>query len=80
VNEQPSKRLKYPHEVRHFGENVRREREARKMTQENLADESGLDIRTIQRIERFEINPSLDVVIGILKGLKIEPGLLIKSA
>jgi transcriptional regulator with XRE-family HTH domain len=46
--------------------------EARGLTQDQLADESGIDIRPIQRIEACEQNPSLDLVISLTTvGLKM---------
>jgi len=55
-----------------FCNNVKREREIQGLTQDQLADESGIDIRTLQRIEACEQNPSLDLVISLSIGLKME--------
>jgi transcriptional regulator with XRE-family HTH domain len=43
-------------ELVRFGGNIRRERLARKITQEQLAEKVDLNIRTIQKIEAGEIN------------------------
>lgn len=42
--------------IREFGGNVRRERVAQNLTQEWLAEEIGLHPRTLQKIERGDIN------------------------
>ena len=42
--------------LKSFGANVRRERAARKMTQEKLAELADLNVRTLRRIEAGEIN------------------------
>jgi transcriptional regulator with XRE-family HTH domain len=39
-----------------FGANVRRERTARNLTQEKLAERADLNIRTLQKIESGELN------------------------
>jgi transcriptional regulator with XRE-family HTH domain len=43
-------------QLKRFGANVRRERMARRMTQEKLAEVVELNIRTIQKIEAGRIN------------------------
>jgi transcriptional regulator with XRE-family HTH domain len=50
-----------------FGASVRRERVARGLTQEKLAELAGLHIRSLQKIEAGEINLLLTTVIR-LKG------------
>jgi transcriptional regulator with XRE-family HTH domain len=42
--------------IKQFGQNVRRERNARAISQEKLAEKVDLNIRNIQRIEAGEIN------------------------
>jgi transcriptional regulator with XRE-family HTH domain len=42
--------------IKLFGQNVRRERNARAISQEKLAEKVDLNIRNIQRIEAGEIN------------------------
>jgi transcriptional regulator with XRE-family HTH domain len=39
-----------------FGQNVRRERTGRRISQEKLAEKADLNIRNVQRIEAGEIN------------------------
>jgi transcriptional regulator with XRE-family HTH domain len=43
-------------ELSRFGANVRRERTARHVTQEKLAEKADLNIRTLQKIEAGELN------------------------
>lgn len=43
-------------EISKFGANVRRERTARRLTQEKLAEMVDLNIRTVQKVESGEIN------------------------
>lgn len=45
-----------------MAEVVRRERELREMTQEQLAYGAGVSLRQVQRIERQESDPRLDTV------------------
>jgi transcriptional regulator with XRE-family HTH domain len=67
------KRAKHKAYLSAFCRNIKKERESRDLTQDQLAEESGIDIRTIQRIEACEQNPSLDVVISLIIGLGLEP-------
>jgi len=57
---------------RKFGEKVKELRMTRKMSQEKLGFESGLDRTYISGIERGERNPSLKNIGRIAKALKIE--------
>jgi transcriptional regulator with XRE-family HTH domain len=43
-------------ELSHFGANIRRERTARNITQEKLAERADLNIHTLQKIEAGELN------------------------
>jgi len=52
-------------ELRTFGANVRRERVAKGMTQERLAELADLNLRTIQKIEAGRINILVTTVIRI---------------
>jgi transcriptional regulator with XRE-family HTH domain len=42
-----------------FGETLKKLRESKGLTQEKLSEQSGIALRTVQRIERDEVNPSL---------------------
>lgn len=54
-----------------FGEAVRRARIAANLTQESLADNSGLDRSYIGGVERGERNPTLSVIEKIAAGLGV---------
>jgi len=54
-----------------FGEAVRAARTASGLTQEELADRSGLDRSYIGGVERGERNPTLTVIEKIAEGLGI---------
>ena len=56
-------------QVRAFGANIRRERNALGMTQEKLADKVGLNPRTIQKIEAGKLNVLLTTVLRFGKAL-----------
>lgn len=54
-------------------EEVRRIREARGLTQAQLADRSGLNQATISKIERGTANVTLDVILHIAEALGVQP-------
>ena len=54
-----------------FGQAVRELRVARGLTQEELADDAGLDRSYIGGVERGERNPSLSVIEKIAEGLDV---------
>ena len=56
-----------------FGQNVRRVRKERGLSQEALADEVGLAVTYVGQIERGIRNPTLDVVERFAKVLGTEP-------
>ena len=53
-----------------FGTNVRRERNARNLTQEKLAELVDLNIRTLQKIEAGELNVLITTAIRLQRALK----------
>jgi len=55
--------------LQYLGANIRRERTARAITQENLAELADLNIRTIQKIEAGSINVLITTVLRIQKAL-----------
>jgi transcriptional regulator with XRE-family HTH domain len=55
--------------LKQLGDNIRRERVAKEITQERLAELSDLDIRNVQRIEAGEIDVLLTTFIRICKAL-----------
>jgi len=57
-------------ELDRFGANIRRERSARNLTQEKLAELADLNIRTVQKIEAGELNVLITTAIRIQRALK----------
>jgi transcriptional regulator with XRE-family HTH domain len=53
-----------------FGANVRRERMAKELTQEKLAELVDLNIRTVQKIEAGDVNILFTTIKRIQKALK----------
>ncbi|QQG47966.1 MAG: helix-turn-helix transcriptional regulator [Candidatus Woesebacteria bacterium] len=60
-----------------IGKNIRKIRERKEITQEQLALDAGLNRAYIGYIERGERNPSTDTVVKIAKALKVSPKELI---
>ena len=58
------------------GINVRKLRLAQKLTQEDLAADSGIDMRYLGGIERGQENPSVAVIGNIAKALGVHPSTL----
>ena len=59
--------------------NVRRERNARKLTQEELADRAGLSARYLGSIERGTVSASVTVLGRIAQAFRIDPCELIRG-
>lgn len=59
--------------------NVRRERQAKQLTQEELADRAGLSARYLGSIERGRVAASVKVLGRLAQALRIEPCDLIRS-
>jgi transcriptional regulator with XRE-family HTH domain len=55
-----------------IGENIKKIREQRGTTQEELADKVGVHVSYISRIERGVVNPSVEVLENIAKALKVK--------
>ena len=55
--------------LKQLGDNVRRERIGKKMSQQQLAEFAGLNIRNVQRIEAGEIDVLLTTTVRIQKAL-----------
>jgi len=54
-----------------FGNNLRKVRKSKKFTQEQLANDIGIEISQISRIERGILNTSISTVFAISKVLNI---------
>ncbi|MCW3105280.1 MAG: hypothetical protein JWO09_3720 [Bacteroidetes bacterium] len=59
--------------IKAFGKNLKKIRQAKKVTQEQLAFATGLELSQIGRIERGVINTSISNVFEIAEALEIEP-------
>lgn len=57
-------------QLRAFGERLKQVRRKKKITQEQLADLSGLDLSHIARIETAKRNPKLTTLIVLAKALQ----------
>lgn len=56
-----------------IGKTIRKTRESKKITQEQLALDAGLNRAYIGYIERGERNPSTNTLVKISKALKVPP-------
>ena len=72
-------KTKHPALVR-LGENVRREREARRLTQEQLAEKAEMDPTYISGIERGVRNCSILSFLRVATALEVQPGTLLEAA
>jgi transcriptional regulator with XRE-family HTH domain len=59
--------------------NLRRLRHERDLTQEDVADLTGLSSRYVGSIERARVSASVTVLGKLAEALNVEPSLLIKS-
>jgi len=64
----------------HIAGNIRRLRERKKLTQEELAEMSETDTRFIQRIERGVVNFSIDILVSIAEALGVSPTTLFRPS
>jgi transcriptional regulator with XRE-family HTH domain len=61
--------VKNPLGVKEFGIHLRRLREERNLSQQELADLSDVAKKTIQRIENAKYSATIDIIISISKGM-----------
>lgn len=66
-------------QLKTFGMNLRRERMAKKITQEKLAELVDLNIRTIQKIEAGDVNILLTTVLRLRNVLGCSWGSLMEK-
>lgn len=62
------------------GENIRRIRHQRGLTQEQLAEELGLSVRYLAGVERGERNLSLDTLDDLAERLRVQTEALLPSS
>jgi len=63
--------------LKQIGSNIRKYRRARKISQENLANECGMDYSQLNRMELGKVNFSISYLFRIAKALEISPEELI---
>ena len=66
-------------QIKAFGANLRRERTRKKITQEKLAEQVDLNIRTIQKVEAGHVNILLTTVLRLRKALSCSWGELMEK-
>jgi transcriptional regulator with XRE-family HTH domain len=69
----------FENDLKQFGTEIKSLRKAKKITQLQLASLCDIDIRSIQRIEKGEFNPSLRVLIRIANAFEMSLSNLIKQ-
>lgn len=55
-----------------LGENIRKIRDLKGFSQQNLADEIGTDQKTISRIEKGSLSPKFETLVAITKALNVK--------
>lgn len=63
--------------VAKLGANLRELRDERGLTQEELAERSGVQAGEISRIEAGKRDPRVSTVLRLAKGLRVSPGRLL---
>jgi transcriptional regulator with XRE-family HTH domain len=63
-----------------FARNLRNARHARRLSQEALADEAGIDRTYVSALERARYSATIDVVDKLAKALDIDPGALLQRS
>ncbi len=69
----------FDNDLKQFGDGVKSIRKTNKITQLQLASLCDVDVRTIQRIEKGEFNPSLRVLTRIANAFEMTLSGLIKA-
>ena len=72
--------MKHPLSGASLGREIRRRREAREMTLEDLAERSGLTTNYVGSVELGHRDPSLSTILALAKGFGIRPGTFFPSA
>ena len=66
-------------EVLYIGDRLRDLRKRKLLTQEQLAERSGVGIATIVRVERNQVEPRGSTIRKLAEALSIEPEELVKA-
>lgn len=67
----------FTEQVKQFGLTIKRIREAKRWSQQELSARCNIDIRTIQRIERGEYGVGLYILFGLAAAFEIAPAELL---
>lgn len=70
--------LRTPEAMQLIGTNLKKYRLEKNLSQESLANVSGIDWSTISRIERGIVNTSISVIFALAQALGIEPYQLLR--
>lgn len=70
---------KYTEKLKEFGLIIKKLREDKHYSQQELADRCEIDIRTIQRIERGDSGIGLHILFALADAFEIAPYQLLKS-
>lgn len=65
--------------VLYIGDKLRETRKRTLLTQQQLADKSGVGITTIVRIERNQVEPQVRTIRKLAQALDVEPHELLKG-
>jgi transcriptional regulator with XRE-family HTH domain len=66
--------------VTRIGDNLRRERRKKLLTQEMLAERAGVGYPTVSRIEQGRVDPMFRTIRKLAKALEIDPLVLMREA
>lgn len=66
-------------QLKAFGAQVKRLRKQQGLTQEALAERSGLSARYVSRVELGNVNLGLTAILQIAEGLAVEPAALFRA-
>lgn len=64
--------------LKFIGANVQRLRVRKTLTQEAMAEATGLDVRFLRRVERGSVNVRFDTFVRLAEGLGVEPSALLR--
>jgi transcriptional regulator with XRE-family HTH domain len=64
--------MKNPIALKKFAKHLKNLRKLRGFSQQEFADMANVDKKTIQRIERGKMNPSLDTLISLSNAMEIQ--------
>ena len=66
--------------LKFLGRHIRAERVRCNLTQQQLADQSGLAVKTVQDIEKGRKNPSYETLSRLIERLGISPNVLFQAS